>query len=154
MPCIYTAWRWFPNGTAVNGSHSYCAACTTPPSEHEFHCAWEFPCYVSGQGWGHHHLGSSAHFCVRNGCNVRLPSGAQGGSCPSTCDDPGDDGPPCTNASKALGMWLPAKGPQWDRFGWQLAQSGAKPASAIGQLITDPSGAPPPPHPPPPNRWI
>ena len=24
-------------GTAANGSDSYCAACTTPPSEHEFH---------------------------------------------------------------------------------------------------------------------
>ena len=140
VPSIYTAWRWFPNGTAASGKDSYCAACLTPPSEHEFHCAYEFPCYVSGQGWGHHHLSSSVHFCIKNGCNVHLPGGAAGGSCGSTCDDPGDDGPPCTNASKTLGMWLPGKGTQWERFGWQLTQSGSRPSKAIGQLITDPSG--------------
>lgn len=140
VPSVYTAWRWFPNGTATTGRDSYCAACTTPPSEHEFHCAWELPCYVTGQGWGHHHLGSSRNFCVRNGCNVHLPSGKEGGSCPSTCDDPGDDGPPCTNASKQLGMWLPQKGPRWQNFGWQIAQEGDQPSAAIGQLVTDPSG--------------
>ena len=70
VPSIYTAWRWFPNGTAKTGKDSYCAACLTPPSEHEFHCAYEFPCYVSKQGWGHHHLSSSPHFCIKNGCNV------------------------------------------------------------------------------------
>ena len=140
VPSVYTAWRWFPNGTASTGRDSYCAACTTPPAEHEFHCAWELPCYVSGQGWGHHHLGSSKNFCVKNGCNVHLPSGQEGGSCPSTCDDPGDDGPPCTNASKKLGMWLPAKGPKWQNFGWQIAQKGDRPSTAIGQLIMDASG--------------
>ena len=96
--------------------------------------------YVSGQGWGHHHLGSSVHFCIKNGCNVHLPGGAAGGSCGSTCDDPGDDGPPCTNTSKKLGMWLPAKGPQWEQFGWQISQAGTAPARGAGQLITDPSG--------------
>ena len=37
-------------------------------------------------------------------------------------------------------MWLPGKGPQWEHFGWQLAQQGAAPDTHAGQLITDPSG--------------
>ena len=32
------------------------------------------------------------------------------------------------------------KGPQWQHFGWQVAQEGGEPADGIGQLITDPSG--------------
>ena len=35
---------------------------------------------------------------------------------------------------------LPAKGPQWEKFGWQVAQQGSRPDQAEGQLITDPSG--------------
>ena len=37
-------------------------------------------------------------------------------------------------------MWLPLKGPEWQKFGWQVAQSGSRPVEAHGQLITDPSG--------------
>ena len=37
-------------------------------------------------------------------------------------------------------FWLPGKGPQWEHFGWQLAQQGKAVDKSIGQLITDPTG--------------
>ena len=41
---------------------------------------------------------------------------------------------------KDCDFWLPGKGPQWQHFGFQVAQKGGKPDQAAGQLITDPSG--------------
>ena len=47
------------------------------------------------------------------------------------------------------------KGPQWERFGWQLAQSGAKPSAHAGQLIQyNVRPTPPPPHPSTPQQGL
>ena len=39
-----------------------------------------------------------------------------------------------TNAQVCT-QWWPGKGPQWQRWGWQLSQKGAKPDTHAGQLI-------------------
>lgn len=39
-------------------------------------------------------------------------------------------------SSQTCSSWYPGKGPQWEHFGWQVAQKGNHPSNALGKLIT------------------
>ena len=119
IPAIYSAWQWKPGGTPAHPS-GRCIPCDG--TKDSFECAYIFPCYSSGAGlnnWGHRDtIGRLSG--MQSGCNTHLPSG---------------------NSSLSNGpLYFPGKGPQWEKFGWQVSQAGAQPSKGIGQLITDPSG--------------
>ena len=113
QPAIYTAWQWEGSGNKTNPS-GRCVPCSG--KQGDFNCGYLFPCFTTlGGMFGHRDI------CVSSfqGCNAHLAGG---------------------NSSLECDHWLAGKGPQWQHFGWQLAQKGSKPSDAIGQLITDPSG--------------
>ena len=47
-------------------------------------------------------------------CNIQMANGSE----TTTCN-----------------QWWAGKGPQWEKFGWQLSQQGAKPDTHAGKLI-------------------
>jgi hypothetical protein len=125
LPAIFTAWQWRGSKTPSGQSTGKCVPCSGKPND--IYCAYIFPCFAintttgAGAGWGHRDI-------------AVLPPWYQNSQpCHVHRHDTG-------NTSFYGDHWLPAKGPHWQQFGWQVAQVGARVNSAVGQLITDPSG--------------
>ena len=88
----------------------HCTPCSGQAGS--FDCAYLFPCFGDGPDlWGHKDVAS---FHLMGPCNIQLPNGTE----TTVCNE-----------------WLPGKGPEWQHFGWQLAQNGSRPDQAAGQLI-------------------
>jgi hypothetical protein len=116
LPSIYSAYVW-------HGAAAGCTKCSGSPGD--FYCAYIFPCFAVGPGvniWGHHDTLNRGVMMGNIPCNAERPPA------PGSNQTDGSDGATCP-------QWWAGKGPEWERFGWQLAQSGAKPQAHAGQLI-------------------
>ena len=117
IPAIYSAWQWHKDGN----TSGHCTPCSGKPGD--MNCAWLFPCFgvttpaTGGQPsvdidiWGHHDV---TLWGQGEPCNVQTSAGVEVTPC---------------------GQWWPGKGPQWERWGWQLSQTGGRPDTHAGQLI-------------------
>ena len=114
LPSIYSAYIW-------HGAAQGCTKCSGNPGD--FYCAYIFPCFAVGPGaniWGHHDTINRGVMMGNIPCNAESP--------PVGNQTDGKDGATCP-------QWWAGKGPQWQHFGWQVAQRGAKPAAHAGQLV-------------------
>ena len=113
LPAIVSAWQWYGHGacgTPTGGGS--CSKCDGDPAS--LSCGYKFPCFnAAAQTYGHTDVTRAMSL---SNCFTSVPgSNVSDQSCP---------------------MWIPGKGPQCDQFGWQVAQKGARPSQAIGQLVT------------------
>ena len=88
-----------------------CSRCSGRPGD--FQCGYIFPCFADGPDiWGHKDVCASEGPCI-----AHLPADESNVS------------------SQTCGSYYPGKGPQWQHWGWQVAQKGNHPSQALGQLI-------------------
>eukprot|EP01048_Picozoa_sp_COSAG05_P011806 COSAG05_NODE_1138_length_5750_cov_15.376747_3_plen_771_part_00 len=115
IPATYSAFIWHASGTCgtptAGGS---CPACSGQPSD--ANCAYIFPCFADGPDvWGHRDVGPHV---------ASIPS-------PCYTNVPGSK-----SAWQGCSGYHAGKGPDWQNFGWQVAQKGSHPSTAKGQLIS------------------
>ena len=112
IPAIYSAWMWHPDGACGSANMSgSCSRCSGRPGD--FQCGYIFPCFADGPDiWGHKDVCASEGPCI-----AHLPADESNVS------------------SQTCGSYYPGKGPQWQHWGWQVAQKGNHPSQALGQLI-------------------